>query len=166
MQFPSLPPLIRRPEDQEDLDKPIWQPSWNCFCCHDTGFVYANLISKIIPDYDCSKHKIPVCQRRDCRKGKVFLANETIAPSLDTRFTPDICSQLDQFSRQQWQSWAKQKQKIILSRRDLDKLTHNLRTRSRTPEEEIEARMRHEEAIDQCNSDTQVTMNPDEMDVE
>ncbi|WP_460202797.1 hypothetical protein [Scytonema sp. NUACC21] len=49
-----------RPE--EDQEKEIWFPNWNCFCCQDTGKVQLNLARLVIPNYNDNRDRLPICQ--------------------------------------------------------------------------------------------------------
>jgi len=48
MDFKKLKPIAMRPECEPDYDRQLWQPSWDCFCCHDTGFVIDKLAGYVI----------------------------------------------------------------------------------------------------------------------
>ena len=90
-----------RPQ-QEELGNKICFPSWNCYCCHDTGAVSPRLVKLIIPDYNLDKDKLPFCQKTGCSEGDKYLNNPSIASSLDWRFDNKLCQKLDRIEREEW----------------------------------------------------------------
>ena len=64
MDFPQLSRETTRPEEQKE--KEIWQPSWKCFCCQDTGIVNPHLVRLVIPDYSYNHDRLPICQAPGC----------------------------------------------------------------------------------------------------
>ena len=77
---------------------PIFPPTWHCFCCEDTGYVRDVLIKLVIPDYDTDKDRNVACQ--NCQRVSIYA--QAIIDSLDWRFTPDLCSELDRLEREDW----------------------------------------------------------------
>lgn len=63
--FERLPILPKK----EEQDKEIWQPSWNCFCCQDTGQIQAHLVRLIIPDYNPNRDRIVLLLQLDLCSG-------------------------------------------------------------------------------------------------
>ncbi|MFB2832921.1 hypothetical protein [Floridanema evergladense] len=104
----SIPVLARETFEPENEDKEIWQPKWNCFCCHDSGIVNGNLVRLVIPDYKALSDKRPLCQ--NCEVSDRFHSDdlpEYIAASHDYRFTREICKYLDEFGRKDWSETLK-----------------------------------------------------------
>jgi hypothetical protein len=150
MGFKKLKPIAMRPESEPDYDRQLWQPSWDCFCCHDTGFVIDKLAAYVIEGYVGGQHKIAVCQATKCQAeiGETLEASG----SLDNRLTQEICDDLDYLEREEWaRSLSK---KVELRRQALgmvDELAErkSMRLRRRSLQEEMEVRRKHEEAINQ-----------------
>ncbi|WP_138506306.1 hypothetical protein [Nostoc sp. PA-18-2419] len=96
----NLPQFERLPINpkKEEEDKEIWQPSWDCFCCQDTGQIQAHLVRLIIPDYDHNRDRIPVCQGYN----KFYRHNLMKYGVLDTRFDLFLCKKLDRISHDNW----------------------------------------------------------------
>ncbi|MBE9019764.1 hypothetical protein C7Y66_23865 [Chroococcidiopsis sp. CCALA 051] len=142
----SLPKFSRqpvRPDKESSVDAEIWYPDWKCFCCHDTGIVRPSLAELVIPGYDYDKDLHPACYR--CGAGSFY----TNCEEYDQRLTRGICSELDRIERESWTATVKEKQQRILETRLLAQ-TMSMRSRDRTPTEEVEAQQRHEEA---CNAE-------------
>jgi hypothetical protein len=72
MNLPQLPSQPIRPELQNE-DAEIWQPSWKCFCCQDRGIVQSHLVRLVIPDYNHSRDRLPICQSSECKQGSKWL---------------------------------------------------------------------------------------------
>lgn len=106
MKLPQLPSEPIRPET-EDTDTETWQPSWNCFCCQDTGKVQPLLARLVIPDYNYDRDRLPICQSPGCDHGSNWghLGNNNI----DMRFTSLICQQLDMHCREDWRQSTERK---------------------------------------------------------
>ena len=134
-----------RPEKE---DPQIWQPTWKCFCCHDSGLVYNGLAALVIDGYDSSHDKLPRCQNDGCTAGSHY-DGPTLTASVDYRLTPDICAALDRIERDNWRSYVqKKRQKLKI---DLSTIGKNLRGRSRTSTEEMEAIQKHQAVIAEMN---------------
>ena len=45
----DLPQFDRLPliPQLEEVEKEIFHPHWNCFCCQDSGFIQPHLVKKI-----------------------------------------------------------------------------------------------------------------------
>ncbi|ELS00880.1 hypothetical protein Xen7305DRAFT_00005810 [Xenococcus sp. PCC 7305] len=140
--YPQLSPLKLREEAQPGYQAESWQPTWNCFCCHDTGFVQYSLVKKIIKNYVPDRHKPVECNASSCniRLGETLYETNT----LDRRFDPEICDRLDAEERQIWKKWRHEKHRKRLESLELN-CTKNLRARSRTQEEQFEVERRHQE---------------------
>lgn len=136
MELPKISPLVVRAEDEPGYQKEIWQPTWNCFCCQDTGIVRPHLARLVIDGYDWNIHKLPACRNSKCNAATKF--SDPVAMMTDSRLTATICQQLDQLSREDW------KQTTQLKHETLQKLadSKSLRTRERTSEEEEIAKER------------------------
>lgn len=148
MTLPKLPPARMRQEDEPDYQKEIWKPSWNCYCCEDTGMVTAVLARMVISDYQYGRDRIPICQCPGCNKGNQHLHLEGC---FDLRLTATICQELDRISRQSWAETTQQKftkvkelaQKMSLRKTDR---TENDNREIRQRKAEIES-ITHEEWI-------------------
>ncbi len=144
-ELPILEPLAVRPEELKK-DKELWQPTWHCFCCQDTGKVQTSLVRLVIPNYDSNRDRFPICQ--NCNHGHDWIHLEG---NYDSRLTPDICSKLDAIAREDWRQttaaqFAKIKQRIEEQSQVLAD-TKSLRTRARTGEESLLAHQKHQEAL-------------------
>lgn len=139
--LPRLPRQPIRPNYQE-VDKEIWQPNWQCFCCHDTGLVHGLLILLVVPDYDSNNDKPVVCKRKGCSVGEDYWFNE----AYDQRFEFEICQELDKLERENWKQTILSQQQLIKNRRAIVDAARgmSLRSRDRTYEEEFEAKIRAE----------------------
>lgn len=148
MDFKKLKPIAMRPESEPNYDKRLWQPSWDCFCCHDTGFVIDKLAAYVIEGYVGGQHKIAVCQASLCQ-AEIGETLET-SGSLDRRLTPEICDYLDSLEREEWARTLKSQRELRKKAKGLvDELAErkSMRLRRRTPTEEMEVRRRHEDVI-------------------
>lgn len=138
----KLPRVPMRPEDEPGVDKALWRPTWKCFCCHDTGIVRSHLAATVIDGYDSNQDKLPRCQNPGCNSGSHF-DGESLTHCIDYRLTSEICQELDANEREVWnETLLKQHQYRI----DTSKIGRNFRKRDRTPEEEMEAQQKHQEA--------------------
>ena len=135
-----------RQEDDPDYDSEVWQPSWHCFCCHDTGEVHPHLAKLIIDRYELGKDKIPRCQNPGCIAGG-HLDSSTLKEMIDYRFTPDICQELDTFHREDWQQTRRIQATLIAQKVAWLAKSKSLRQADRTLDEEINTRQKHAMAI-------------------
>ncbi|MEA5507974.1 hypothetical protein VB735_33805 [Halotia wernerae UHCC 0503] len=130
----DLPKFERSPilPQKEEEDKEIWQPSWRCFCCQDTGQIQRHLIELIIPDFDPNRDRIPVCQA--CNKFDNYHLKEYGV--LDLRFDLYLCKKLDAISRADWKQITRQQFEVAKKRVGLvtDEVAqaHSLRKSKRT----------------------------------
>jgi hypothetical protein len=147
----DLPIFERLPinEQTENDDKEIWQPSWHCFCCQDTGLIYRHLIELIIPDFDPNRDRIPVCQC--CNKFDNYHLKEYGV--LDLRFDLYICKKLDAIARDGWkrttqQQFEKYKNQVDIATGAIAQ-SHSLAVtkRNSNDEREIQLRLAEIEAI-------------------
>ena len=150
MDFKKLKPIPLRPECSPDYEKQVWQPSWCCYCCHDTGFVIDRLAAKVIEGYVAGVHKIPRCQASRC----IAEIGETLeaSGSLDERLTPELCDYLDDLERENWAHSLKEQHQLrkkALGLVDELAVRKSMRLRRRTLEEEMEVRKKHSEVINQ-----------------
>ncbi len=140
--YPELEPIVLREEAQPGYEKVAWKPTWNCFCCHDTGFVRYLLVKKVMPSYVSGRHKPVECNATNCniRLGDALYETET----LDRRFSADLCDRLDSDERRMWEEWSKEQHQ---KRRKLidSNITKNLRVRSRTNYEQWEVQRKHQD---------------------
>ena len=144
MKLPKLERLAMRPEEEVPPDqKEQWKPSWKCFCCQDTGKVSPHLARLVIPNYNYDRDRFPICQ--NCNLGHEWLHLEGC---YDSRLTSDICKELDQIARDDWEQTRRKWHKSVKTRLQLEinSVTKNmsLRKRSRTHEEQQLAQYRHE----------------------
>lgn len=143
--FPKLERLLLRPE-LEEQPKEVWRPTWHCFCCQDTGYVGNSLIRLVIPDYDANKDRSVAC--RNCDKVTVYA--ELVQNSLDWRFTPSLCAELDRIYRDDWARTVEQQSELRERALELiDDLAErkSIRLRRRSLEEEMEVKRKHQEII-------------------
>ena len=137
MKLPKLKPLAKR-QEVEVGDKERWKPTWNCFCCQDTGKVRTHLVSLVIPEYNPNRDRFPICQ--NCHLGESWIHLEG---NYDLRLTPDICQELDRFAREGWKKtrrdWHENQKSQTQFEQEFQQLTQskNLRKRDRSPEEEM-----------------------------
>ncbi len=148
----KLPPLPMRRENDPNYEPEIWQPDYSCFCCEDTGLAIHAAVM-FIEGYDLDKHKFPVCQNPGCEEGKKFGQVPALEYSLDWRLDAQMCAEADQAMRAVWREWAKkQQEKRHCPEIDLSNITKNLRTRSRTSAEEMEAWQKHQAVLSELNA--------------
>jgi len=95
MTFTPLKPL--RPPEQ---DGEIWQPRWDCFCCHDTGIILRKEWVLESP-----QNYALACNRPSCSSGAMLRATG----GLDTRVPPAICEQIHELERESWRQTTKEK---------------------------------------------------------
>jgi hypothetical protein len=145
MNIEKLPRAPMRREDEPGYEKEIWQPGWNCFCCHDTGIIASHLAALAIDGYDSNRDKFPRCVNPGCKAGSDW-DSEALTDCVDYRISAATCQKLDAMEREDWRQTVGQKQ--INLRALAQKM--NLRKRDRTSLEEVEAQRRHEET---CNPD-------------
>ncbi|MDJ0713873.1 MAG: hypothetical protein QNJ54_06605 [Prochloraceae cyanobacterium] len=161
MDIPKLPKLDRLPmrSSSEIEDKEIWTPSWNCYCCEDSGLVKSSLVKLVIPDFNFDRDKLPLCQNDGCYKSDYF-ETELLSGCLDRRLTPDICRTLDHIARADWKETIEQRRRGLPGKKrsarsevsseqggtkqiDFSEVVKSLRKRSRTSEEEFLSQRRH-----------------------
>lgn len=145
--FPQFEPLPVRPE--QEGDKEIWQPSWKCFCCQDTGKVQPHLVRLVMPSYNYNRDRIPICQA--CSAGNTLLHLIEFGV-IDTRFETMLCQKLDRFAREEWskatqEKFAIAKKKVQLATSEVAQ-TRSLRKGSRTQNDEREIQIRKDNAQD------------------
>jgi hypothetical protein len=142
----KLPRARTRHEDEPEFEKEIWQPSWQCFCCHDSGIVQPHLTAIAIDGYDYNQDKLPRCQNPGCRAGSHW-DSESVADSVDYRLSPAICQELDSIERESWRQTTKNQAAFIQKRIQETARKMNLRQRDRTSTEEMAALQRHQAAL-------------------
>lgn len=102
--LPQLPPEPMRPEEENPEGKEIFHPTWQCFCCQDTGKVQPHLVRYVIPAYNYDRDRLPVCQAPDCLASANYLH---LQGCIDMRLTAEICQELDRISREDWRQTQK-----------------------------------------------------------
>jgi hypothetical protein len=129
-ELPKIEPIVVRREDEVEFQQEIWQPTWNCFCCQDTGIVRPHLAKLVIDGYDWNIHKLPVCTNPKC--SAVNQLSEAIAYILDHRLSATVCQQLDQLETENW------KETVTLRFENIQQLANqkSFRLCNRTTEEE------------------------------
>lgn len=140
----KLPREIIRREDQPDHEPEIWQPSWHCFCCHDTGVVNQHLARLVIDGYEQGKDKIPRCQNTGCSAGNYL---DSLKGMIDYRFNAAICQELDAIHREDWRQTTQMKAALIAQKISDVASSRSLRKCARTPEEERVALLKHQENL-------------------
>jgi hypothetical protein len=143
----KLPRKFIRKEDSGDYEPEIWQPSWRCFCCHDTGEVNSHLARLVIDGYELGKDKIPRCQNPGCTAGGQ-LDSPTLNDVIDYRIEAVTCQELDSIERGNWQHTVKSKQQQILEKVAQLSQKKSLRKGDRTPDEEMSAQQKHAAVLD------------------
>lgn len=106
MKFPELPREPIRREDEPGSEKEIWQPSWRCFCCEDTGIVRSRLAALVIRGFNPNRDRLPICQAPGCNASAKWLYLEG---NIDLRLTAAICQEFDRISRAEWRQTTEQK---------------------------------------------------------
>lgn len=143
-ELPKFDRLPINPKNELVEDKEIWQPSWRCYCCRDTGRIYPTLVRLIIPDYDYDKDKVPICQ--NCNAGSTWMHLQAM---IDTRIDLKICHYLDKFERENWKHSTQQQFEIAKKRVGLvtDEIAqaHSLTSANRTAEDDREVQQRKAE---------------------
>lgn len=114
-EFKKLKPIVVREESEID-DKEIWQPRWNCFCCHDTGIIRRHLTDQVIDNYTWDNHKLPLCQKPGCKKSGNYLNSKILSENIDSRFTATTCKKLDEDERENWKDTVVKKQENLLKK--------------------------------------------------
>jgi hypothetical protein len=146
--FPQFEAMPVRPEEETE-DKEIWQPSWKCFCCQDTGKVQPHLVRLVMPNYDYNRDRIPICQL--CNAGDK-LYHLTEFGVIDPRFETLLCKKLDALAREEWKQATQGQFQITKKRVGLitDELaaTHSLTKRKRTQSDDREIQIRKDNAQD------------------
>jgi len=147
----KLQPIPLRKEDDPNYEPEIWQPSWNCFCCEDTGLA-KHAAELFIEGYKLEKQKFPVCQNPGCEAGVKFGQVPDLQYSLDWRLEAWMCTEADRSQREVWREWAlRQQQKRLALKIDLSTIGKNLRKRDRTSTEALEAQQKHQAVLASMN---------------
>lgn len=143
----DLPIFERSPinEQTENDDKEIWQPSWHCFCCQDTGQIQRHLVQLIIPDFNPNRDRIPVCQ--GCNKFDNYHLKEYGV--LDLRFDLYLCKKLDAIARDTWkrttqEQFEKYKKRLEIATGAISQ-AHSLTSCDRTQNDDREVQQRKAE---------------------
>jgi len=148
----KLPRTPMRPEKESDAEIEIWQPTWKCFCCHDSGIVVSHLAAMIIEGFDFKRDKLPRCQNPGCNSG-CHWDSDNITHCVDYRLTPGICQELDATEREAWRETLLMQHRNLKARLNQlkeqeQKLTQKMKmpgTCDRTANDNREAAIRHEE---------------------
>ncbi|MCC5640863.1 hypothetical protein LC593_34565 [Nostoc sp. CHAB 5844] len=141
-ELPIFEPLSVRSKQEED--KELWQPSWNCFCCQDTGKIQPSLIRLVMPDYNYDRDRLPICQL--CTKSNdLFHLNEFGV--LDTRFDLYLCKKLDAIARDDWKRTTLHHFETVKKRveKATGQIVHSLTTQNRTQNDNREVQQRKAE---------------------
>lgn len=150
MKLAKLPRNPIRPEKEPCSEVEIWQPSWQCFCCHDTGIIATSLAALIIDEYDYNRDRLPRCVNPGCKAGD-YWDSEALTDCIDYRISAATCQKLDVIERENWRKTVQRAQINIQALAQ----KMSLRQRARTPAEQIEAVRRHEEL---CHADSAFSM--------
>jgi hypothetical protein len=149
MKLPKLPRQFVRREDEPGYQSETWQPSWNCFCCHDSGKVNPHLAKLVIDEYDPNKDKIPRCQNPGCKAGENL--DSLGSKVVDYRFTAAICQHLDSIHREDWRQTTQTKAALIQEKIAQLAQKKSMSKRDRTPEEEAEIQEKYAAIVDEYN---------------
>jgi hypothetical protein len=132
------------------IEKELWHPNWNCYCCQDGGVVAAKLVSIIIPDYDPIHDKLPLCNASGCDKSMWACTLDLVSLTCDWRFEERLCNELDKIERENWRQTRKQKFDVIAATKKLaDEMS--LRNRERDSEEHYLAEQNHRLVLDETD---------------
>jgi hypothetical protein len=145
----KLPRNPMRPETEPYAEPEIWQPDWKCFCCHDRGIVHHYLAALVIDGYDSNRDKLPRCHNLGCSAGSHY-DGYALTDCVDYRLNAEICQKLDAIERENWRDYVEQQRRKL--KIDLSAIGKNLRKRSRTSTEEMEARQKHQAVIASTNA--------------
>ena len=152
-ELPKLEPLSLRPECEPGYEKESWKPTWNCFCCHDTGFVLDRLSSQIIPGFNSEQHKTLLCNAPGCNASRDKVSPKLIEEgNFDTRLSSEICDRLAQMEKKSWEDYRWKKHQLRKEARGLvEELAEkkSMRTVRRSEKEEKEAQRRHLRVVNQ-----------------
>lgn len=135
-----------RQEDEPGYVKEIWQPNWNCFCCHDTGIIKPKLVTLVIDGYNPKRDKMPRCIKPGCEAGETWDSTH-VADCVDYRISATTCQELDAIERESWKQATRDKFELICTRMKSAAVGMSLRKRDRTPHEEELAHRQHQEAL-------------------
>ena len=151
--LPKLQPLSLRPECEPGYEKESWKPTWNCYCCHDTGFVLDRLSSQIIPGFNSEQHKTLLCNAPGCNASRDKVSPKLIEEgNFDTRLSSEICDRLAQMEKKSWEDYRWKKHQLRKEARGLvEELAEkkSMRTVRRSEKEEKEAQRRHLRVVNQ-----------------
>ena len=87
---------IKPLSNPNEADKGIFFPSWDCFCCSDSGTVTPLNLIRVCPGYHISTHPLVLCTRKDCfSKSKAPRTAEHWLEAND-------CEELHYLCRQEW----------------------------------------------------------------
>ena len=141
-EFEPLEPSLVRPF--EEVEKEMWQPRWDCFCCQDSGKINPDLVRRVIPGYKYESDRLPICQ--NCNKGHNWLHLDKFGV-IDQRISPQTCRKLDAIARENWrltaQAWFEMvKQRLEDATGEIAQ-ARNLRRRDRIQAEFILIAERH-----------------------
>ena len=142
MTFKKLPRVPMRREDEPGFELEIWQPSWKCFCCQDTGIVSQHLASLVIEGYCHGVDRLPRCLAPGCEAGSHYDSN-ALAPSVDYRIDAATCQQLDLTERDVWRKDTQARSRKAREKTIELARQKSLRKRDRTCREEQLALDRH-----------------------
>jgi hypothetical protein len=98
----KLPRIIMRQENEPGYEEELWQPTWKCFCCHDSGIVIFHLAAMVIEEFNPKLDKLPRCQNHGCSAGSHYDNSPILSACIDYRLTPEICLELDTVEREAW----------------------------------------------------------------
>ena len=151
-ELPKLEPLSLRPECEPGYEKESWKPTWNCFCCHDTGFVLDRLSSQIIPGFNSEQHKTLLCNAKGCNASRDKVSSKLIDEgNFDTRLSSEMCDRLAQMEKESWEDYRWKKHQL---RKEALGLVENLaekksmRVVKRSEKEDNQARERHLKVVE------------------
>lgn len=130
----KLPRALIRPE-KEHVEVELWQPSWECYCCHDSGIVVPNLASLVFDGYDSSRDKPPRCIAPGCRSGSHY-DSDALRHTIDYRIDALTCQELDSLERENWRRTIESYFQRIQDRIKEAAKEKSLRTGDRTPAED------------------------------
>lgn len=118
----NFPRFDRQIIAEEIKDAEDWKPTWQCYCCHDSGVILDSLVREIIPEYNPLTDKRPLCQACDA-SNKFFREACESYKSHDTRFNRSLCQAL---AKQEYEEWEEQRLEWHKMKSQVEQVVSNL----------------------------------------
>lgn len=148
MTIHKIPRSAMRPDDEAIKDTEIWQPSWKCFCCMDSGIIAPHLAAMAIENYNRANDRLPRCAAPGC-KAKCLFDTDQLQDCIDYRVDTQVCQELDLVERESWRNTVRMKHQRIVELKQLaDKLAMpGSRERTANDDREVQQRKQEVESI-------------------